>query len=86
MYGPATEKQILDGKHVKRGVDAHIVTMQALQMLYQEAFVKENETLLHGLQEADSKVDRSCENGSFDDVQQAQSYMQKEFQSSNILQ
>ena len=41
---------------------------------------------MHGLQEAAAKVDRSCENGSFEDVQQAQSYMQKELQSSNILQ
>ena len=42
MYGPATVKHILDGKHVKRGVEAHIVTLQAVQMLYQEAVFKEN--------------------------------------------
>ena len=55
-------------------------------MLYQEAFFKEYEILLHGLQDAATKVDRSCENGSFEDVQQAHSYMLKELQSSNILQ
>ena len=60
--------------------EAHIVTLQALQMLYQEAFFKENYTLLHGLQEAAAKVDRSYENGSVKGVQQAQ------LQSSNTLQ
>ena len=37
MYGTATVKQILDGKHVKKGVEAHIVTLQAFQMLYQRS-------------------------------------------------
>ena len=69
----ATVKQILDGKHVKRRVEVYILTLQALQMLYKEAFFKENQTLLHGLQEEAAKVDRSCENGSVEDVQQAQS-------------
>jgi hypothetical protein len=40
IYGPATVKQILDGKHVNRGEPAHIVTLQALFMLYQKAFFK----------------------------------------------
>ena len=38
IYGPSTTKQILDGNHVKRGQTAHIVTLQALFMLYQNAF------------------------------------------------
>ena len=56
MYGPATVKQILDGKHVKRGVEAQNVRLQAFQMLYQEAFFYENETLVHALKEAAAKV------------------------------
>ena len=38
LYGPSTVKQILGGKHVKRGEAAHTVTLQALFSLYQEAF------------------------------------------------
>lgn len=30
IYGPATTRQILEGKHVKRGLEAHTVTLQAL--------------------------------------------------------
>ena len=38
LYVPSTVKQILGGNHVKRGKAAHIVTLQALFSLYQEAF------------------------------------------------
>lgn len=38
LYGPSTVKQILSGNHVKRGEAAHMVTLQALFSLYQEAF------------------------------------------------
>lgn len=35
LYAPATVKQIIDGNHVKRGLTAHIVTLQVLFTLYQ---------------------------------------------------
>ena len=38
LYGPSTVKQILGGNHVKRGEAAHMVILQALFSLYQEAF------------------------------------------------
>ena len=41
LYGPSTVKQIIDGKHVKRGETAHLVTLQALFILYQEAFLQQ---------------------------------------------
>lgn len=28
LYGPTTVKQILDGNHVKRGLNAHMITLQ----------------------------------------------------------
>ena len=37
MYGPQTVKQILDGNHVKRGEEAHMITLQARFTLYQTA-------------------------------------------------
>ena len=39
LYGPSTVKQILEGNHVKRGQTAHVITLQALFNLYQEAFL-----------------------------------------------
>lgn len=40
LYGPNTVKQILEGNHVKRGETAHLVTLQAFFILYQEAFLQ----------------------------------------------
>lgn len=41
IYGSATVKQILEGKHVKRAIEAHFITLQSLMTLYQEAFFTE---------------------------------------------
>ena len=42
MYRPVTVKPIINGKHVKRGVTAHMITLQALFGMYFEAFVQHN--------------------------------------------
>ena len=42
LYGPATVKQILEVGHVKRAETAHMVTLQALFTLYQEALFQDN--------------------------------------------
>lgn len=39
LYSPSTVKQILEGNHIKRAETAHLVTLQALFILYQEAFL-----------------------------------------------
>lgn len=31
---------ILDGKHIKRSIDAHLITLHALHCLFMEAFFK----------------------------------------------
>ena len=46
IYGPATVKQILDGNHVKRGEVAHVVTLEALFVLYQKAFLQSSQRSL----------------------------------------
>lgn len=38
LYGPTTIRQILEGKHMKKVVDAHTVTLQALFDLLVEGF------------------------------------------------
>lgn len=34
LYGPVTVRQSLDGKHVKRAIQTHLITLQTLFMLY----------------------------------------------------
>lgn len=38
LYGPSTVKQIIEGKHVRRGQSAHLITLQALHRMYLETF------------------------------------------------
>ena len=45
MYRPATHRQLLDGNHVKRAIQAHMTTLLALFSLYQEAFFEKFPTL-----------------------------------------
>ena len=42
LYGTATTQQILEGKHVRRGLEAHITTLSALTMLLFEEFSQEH--------------------------------------------
>lgn len=56
MYGPSTVKQILDGNHVRRGVNAHITTLQALFSLYQKALFQKNEDVLRKLKHLANKL------------------------------
>ena len=43
LYSPATVKQILKDNHIKRAETAHLITLQAFFILYQEAFLHEQE-------------------------------------------
>lgn len=43
LYGPKMVKQILDGNHVKRGEEAHMITLQTLFTLYQRAFISQQD-------------------------------------------
>lgn len=42
LYSAATKKQILDGRHIRRAIEAHITTVSALTSLLLEEFEKEN--------------------------------------------
>lgn len=42
LFGPATARQIIEGKHLKRAINAHVITQQSLFQLYTYSFLKEN--------------------------------------------
>lgn len=62
IYGAVTVKQILEGRHVKRGVEAHITTLLALFQLYTDAFLAEYPDLLHRFHLLSSKINAACMN------------------------
>ena len=82
MYGSATVRQKLDGKHVQRCIDAHIITLQKLHSLYQAAFFEQHSDFLDRLTVAAEILEDACHGSG--DVHQAQEKMMQEIQSLNI--
>ena len=59
VYGPTTVKQILDGNHVKRGEQAHTLTLQAFFILYQRTFFSgQDPEMSRKLKNAQSSLER----------------------------
>ena len=71
LYGPATVKQILEGRHMRRAIEAHVGTTQTLYLLYQEAFFENHPELVSGLTAAAENIRQACAGGSSEIVQQA---------------
>ena len=70
LYGPATVKQILGGIHVRRAIEAHVVTTQTLFLLYKEAFFEEHPELVSRLTAAAENIRQAFADGSSEIVQQ----------------
>jgi len=59
-----TVKQILEGGHIKRAETAHMVTLQALFTLYQEALLQDNSDVHCSLEKLANQFNGACSNGS----------------------
>ena len=62
LYGPATVKQIL-GIHVRRAIEAHVVTTQTLFLLYKEAFFEDHPELVSRLTAAAENIRQAFADG-----------------------
>jgi len=71
IYGPTTTRQILEAKHMKRALEAHMTTVQALYDFYVEEFFLDHPQLKEPCVEAAQQLDQSC-------VQHLQEEMLKE--------
>lgn len=85
LYGPATVKQILEGKHVKRGLQAHMVTLEALFNLYQDEFFQEFPHILPIITAASEHLDQSCNNGTFEVTPEAHKNLEETIKSHCVL-
>ena len=84
IFGVGAVNAILEGKHVKRGICAHLVTIQALLTLYsQSCFDNNKEIYLHCLKYADNLNSACCSNDK-DAMRKTCDEMQKQFASCNI--
>ena len=73
LYGSATVKQILEGKHVKRGIQAHLTSLQALFKLYGDAFFQQNPDVLEECSRKAELLVTACTSDNYEDVQVAHS-------------
>ena len=85
LYGPSTVKQIVDGKHVKRGKRAHMITLQALFSLYLEAFLVCSPDVRRTLEELSTKVGEGCKEGTKENIQTAHHSSANAIQSSEVV-
>ena len=85
IYGPATVKQILEGKNMKRGIEAHVTTLQALFSLYAEEFFIQHPKLKEDLQSHVKAMDKAWEKGEPEAVRTAHSELTKLLESSNVI-
>ena len=75
LHGSATVKQILERRHVKRGIAAHLTTLQALFILYAEAFFKDNTDFLRACASKVDHLNQTCKNGNVEDMHKAHADM-----------
>ena len=85
LYGPSTVKQIIDGKHVKHGKRAHMITLQALFSLYLEAFLEGSPDVRRTLEELSTKVGDACKEGTKENIQTAHHSSANAIQSSEVV-
>lgn len=84
LYGPVTVKQILEGKHVKRGVQAHLTTLQALFMLFAQAFFQENGGIKEQCEDKAQALNMACKSGDRLTMQMAHTDMVQTIESLQI--
>ena len=84
VFGAGAVHTILEGKHVKRGVCAHLVTFQSLLALYSEIFFVQNKEIYLTCSKAADKVSLACSTGDKDEIRNAFSQMKHEFESCKL--
>ena len=85
LYGPSTVKQILGGNHMKRAQTAHMITLQALFMMYHEAVMVEDPNSHQSLEESITQLSDACANGSKEAVKEAHDRLVSTIESQKII-
>ncbi|CAH3024122.1 unnamed protein product, partial [Porites evermanni] len=84
-YGYAEDHWIIDGKHVKRGKRAHMITLRALFSLYLGAFLEGSPDVRRTLEELSTKVGDACKEGTKENIQTAHHSSTNAIQSSEVV-
>lgn len=86
LYGPTTVKQILEGKHMKRGETVHMVTLQVLFMIYQRAFLSRQDPLLvKKIKDCAKQLRNACEKKTKKEVEETTAKMVQVMESVDLI-
>lgn len=85
LYGPATVRQIIEGKHVRRGVNAHLITLQALFTMYQESLFQDDLQSRQRLEQVAKELSEACTGGKKENVKKANDEMISTIESLRIV-
>ena len=85
LFGSSTVKQIIEGKHVRRGQTAHLVTLQALFSMYQEAFFQFDGECYQAISQAAKELDEACTQGKKEEIVHKNTRMMDTISSLNVL-
>ena len=87
IYGETTLKQILDGKHMKRAVEAHITMYLALSSIYFHEWYSEHPEYAHHLSEVKKELSylSSLSNDKTEDIKMSSDQLFQVFEESKLL-
>ncbi len=75
LYGPSTVRQIIEGKHVRRGENTHLITLQALFTMYQESLFQDDLQSHQRLEQVAKELSEACFVGKEENVKKANAEM-----------
>ena len=78
-------KQILEGRQVKRGIAAHLTTIEALFGLYAESFFNDKADLFDECVHNAEHLNQACNDGNDEDIQKAQADVIHTIESLNVV-
>jgi hypothetical protein len=85
LYGPVTVHHIIEGKHVRRGVEGHLITLQAMFTLYQEEFFLKYSDLQSQIDEVVEERDHACTHGDIGQIGDAHATLTDSVESLQIM-
>lgn len=85
LFGSSRVKQIIEGKHVRRGQTAHLVALQALFSMYQEAFFQSDGVCYQAISQAAKELCEACTQGKKEEIVDKNTRMMDTISSFNIL-
>ena len=83
--GSSIVKQLIEGKHLRRGQTADLVTLQALFSMYQEGFFQFDEECYQAISQAARELDEASTQGKKDEIVDKNTRMIDTISSLNVL-